>query len=118
MKRSLVFVLALMLSATGAGADRYSDCSHADPDRSIRGCTQIIERGKRESREIRSKAYNNRGNAYESKGELERAKVAFYWNADGIDENGSPTLADLQSTCYDRRSVAELITAVLALDKK
>jgi len=48
---------------------------------------------------------------------VERAKAAFYWNADGIDENGAPTLADLQSTCYDRRSVAELITAVLALDR-
>jgi hypothetical protein len=49
---------------------------------------------------------------------VERAKVAFYWNADGIDENGSPTLEDLQSDCYDKRSAAELIAAVLALDKK
>ena len=49
---------------------------------------------------------------------VERAKVAFYWNADGIDENGSPTLADLQSDYYDKRSAAELIAAVLALDKK
>ena len=49
---------------------------------------------------------------------VERAKVAFYWNADGIDENGSPTLADLHSDYYDKRSAAELIAAVLALDKK
>ncbi len=49
---------------------------------------------------------------------VERAKVAFYWNADGIDENGSPTLEDLQSGYYDKRSTAELIAAVLALDKK
>ena len=46
------------------------------------------------------------------------AKGAFYWNADGIDENGSPTLEDLQSDYYDKRSAAELIAAVLALDKK
>jgi len=48
----------------------------------------------------------------------ERAKVAFYWNADSIDEDGSPTLADLQSGYYDKRSAAELIAAVLALNKK
>jgi hypothetical protein len=29
-----------------------------------------------------------------------------------------PTLADLQSDYYDKRSAAELIAAVLALDKK
>ncbi|MES0403591.1 MAG: hypothetical protein ABUJ93_08820 [Hyphomicrobium sp.] len=51
-------------------------------------------------------------------GVAERAKVAFYWNADGIDEDGSPTLADLQSGYYDKRSAAELIAAVLALNKK
>jgi hypothetical protein len=49
---------------------------------------------------------------------VERAKAAFYWNADGIDENGSPTLEDLQSDYYDQRSAAELIAAVLALNKK
>lgn len=49
---------------------------------------------------------------------IERAKVAFYWNADAIDENGAPTLEDLHSTYRDKRSAAELIVAVLALDKK
>jgi hypothetical protein len=49
---------------------------------------------------------------------VERAKVAFYWNADGIDENGSLTLADLHSDYHDRRGAAELIAAVLALNKK
>jgi len=47
---------------------------------------------------------------------VERAKVAFYWNADGIDESGAPTLESLHSDHHDKRSVAELIAAVLALD--
>ncbi len=38
MKRPLVVALVLALSATGAWADRYSDCDQsADPDRRIRG---------------------------------------------------------------------------------
>ncbi|MGI9404014.1 MAG: tetratricopeptide repeat protein [Hyphomicrobium sp.] len=54
-----------------------SDCFHADPDRQIRGCTSIIERGNRESRKNRAIAYNNRGNAYEQKGEHDRAIADF-----------------------------------------
>ena len=87
MIRPLVFALALTLWATGAWADRYSDCNQsADPDRRIRGCTQVIERGKRESREDRSFAYTNRGNAYDDKGEVERA-IADYTKAIALDPN-------------------------------
>ena len=78
MLRPLVFVLALMLSATGAWADRYEDCDQSkDPDRSIRGCTQIIEGGKRESRKRRAAAYYNRGNAYYDKAEYDHAIADF-----------------------------------------
>ncbi len=78
MIRPLVFALALTLSATGAGADRHSDCKQdKDPDRRISGCTQIIERGKRERREYRAIAYNNRGLAYQEKGEVDRAVADF-----------------------------------------
>jgi len=87
MLRTLVFVFALMLLATVARADRYSDCDQfADPDRRIRGCTQVIERGKRESREIRSFAYTNRGNAYDDKGEVDRA-IADYDEAIKLNPN-------------------------------
>ena len=78
MKRPLVVALVLALSATGAWADRYSDCDQsADPDRRIRGCTQVIERGERESSENRSFAYTNRGNAYDDKGEYDLAIADF-----------------------------------------
>jgi tetratricopeptide (TPR) repeat protein len=55
-----------------------ADCKQSsDPDRRIRGCTQIIERGKRERREYRAIAYNNRGIAYQEKGEVDRAIADF-----------------------------------------
>ena len=78
MVRPLVFALVLALSATGAWADRYSDCvQDKDLDRQIRGCTQVIERGEQESRKNRAVAYNNRGLAYYKKGEHDRA-IADY----------------------------------------
>jgi len=48
--RPLVFALALGLYASGAWADMYGDCNQsADPDRRIRGCTQIIKGGQQET---------------------------------------------------------------------
>jgi len=77
----LVFAFAPMLLATEVWADRYSDCSQsAEPDRSIRGCTAIIERGKRENQKNRAVAYWNRGNAYSLKRELDQA-IADYTEA-------------------------------------
>jgi tetratricopeptide (TPR) repeat protein len=73
-----VFALVLALSATGAWADRYEDCKQsADLDRQIRGCTQIVDRGKRESQKNRAGAYWNRGNAYYLKREVDRAIADF-----------------------------------------
>jgi tetratricopeptide (TPR) repeat protein len=87
MKRPLVFALALTLSATGAWADRYSDCDQTkDLDRSIRGCTQVIERGEQESRKNRAVAYNNRGLAYYKKGEHDRA-IADFTESIALDPN-------------------------------
>ena len=48
MRRTLLVTLAVVLSATGVLANRYKDCDQTkNVDRTIRGCTQIIERGKR-----------------------------------------------------------------------
>ena len=78
MIRPLVFALALALSATGAWGKMYEDClQDKDLDRKIRGCTQVIERGKQESQKNRSIAYYNRGNAYDKKGEVDRAVADF-----------------------------------------
>ena len=74
MIRHLVFALALALSATGAWGDMYDDCKQsADPDLRIRGCTQVIGRGEKETRKNITAAYYNRGSAYATKGELDRA---------------------------------------------
>jgi Tfp pilus assembly protein PilF len=78
MLRPLVFALVLALCATGAKADRYEDCvQSADLERKIRGCTQIIERGPRESLENRDSAYSNRGVAYVAKRDKEQAIADF-----------------------------------------
>ena len=48
---------------------------------------------------------------------IERAKVAFWYQADAVDENGSPCFA-MEDLDRADRAVAELILALLALDKK
>ncbi len=119
MVRPLVFALVLALSATGACADRYSDCNQsADPDRRIRGCTQVIERGKRESREDRSFAYTNRGNAYDDKGEVDRA-IADYTKAIALDPNYAIAYTNRGLTYEKKGEVDRAIadyTKAIALD--
>ena len=74
MRRPLVFALVMLLGTTAAWADRYSDCFQLkDLDRTIGGCTSVIERGKRESPETRAAAYNIRGLAYGGKGRYDHA---------------------------------------------
>jgi tetratricopeptide (TPR) repeat protein len=58
--------------------DRH-DCEAKDPDRSITGCTRILQ-GRGETAQNRAKAYNNRGNAWRGKGEYDRA-IADYSEA-------------------------------------
>ena len=78
MRRLLVLGLTLALSATGAWADRYDDCAQdKDRDRQIRGCTQIIERGEKETRKTRAIAYYNRGVGYGKKRDHDRAIADF-----------------------------------------
>ncbi len=78
MIRPLVFALALALSATGAWGEMYDDCvQDKDLDRKIRGCTQVIERGKQESQKNRAIAYYNLGVAFAMKGEVDRAIADF-----------------------------------------
>ncbi len=76
----------------------FSDCNQrANADRQIRGCTQIIERGKRESEKNRAGAYNNRGAAYQKKGKVDRA-IADYTQAIRLKPNFA--------TAYNNRGVA------------
>ncbi len=119
MRRPLVFALALAVSATGCGQDQYSDCNQiADPDRQIRGCTQIIERGKRERREYRAIAYNNRGIAYQEKGEVDRAiadfTTAIKFNPNDAEAYNNRSTAYVYKGDYDR-AIADYRKA-LAID--
>jgi Tfp pilus assembly protein PilF len=76
-----------MLSIVGGCADRYSGCNQTkDLDLTIRACTEIIDRGKRESQQSKARAYTNRGIAYDLKGDLDRA-IADYTKAIAIDPN-------------------------------
>ena len=77
----VLLVAALGVSATASHADRYGDCYQSeDRDRQMAGCTQIIERGRRERRTKRAAAHAHRGVAYYLQGELDLA-VADYDSA-------------------------------------
>jgi len=78
MVRHFIIALMLALCATGCGPDRYSDCHQIkDADRSIRACTQIIERGSREGPKTKSIAFNSRGISYAKKGKYDWAIADF-----------------------------------------
>ena len=98
----LVFALVMLLWATGAWADPYEDCfQSADLERKIRGCTQVIERGKRESRENRATAYTNRGLAYYDKGEVDRA-IADFDKVIALDPNNADAYSN-RGNAYDEK---------------
>jgi tetratricopeptide (TPR) repeat protein len=85
MKRLVVVALVLALGATGAWADPYGDCGQSvDLDRTIQGCTQIIDGGDKENANNRSLAYFERGNAYAKTRAYDRA-IADYTKAIEID---------------------------------
>jgi tetratricopeptide (TPR) repeat protein len=72
-------VTLIMLASPAFAIDQASkDCDQAaDRDRSIAGCSQLLARGARLSAKNRAAAYNNRGNAYVVKGELDRALADY-----------------------------------------
>ncbi len=79
MARPLAYVVASMLVVTGGcGQEQFvEDCSqNRDPDRRIRGCTQIIERGDATPKYIAG-AYEARGLAHHKKRDYDRAIADF-----------------------------------------
>ncbi len=79
MVRALVFALVMMLGLTGGcGQEQVvEDCSqNKNPDRRIRGCTQIIERGDATPNYIAG-AYEARGLAHHKKRDYDRAIADF-----------------------------------------
>ncbi len=67
-----LFVLMVASFAPAVRADDLDACGNANPDIRISGCSAIIDAGTA-SREIVANAYINRGVAYDSKGEYDRA---------------------------------------------
>jgi tetratricopeptide (TPR) repeat protein len=96
----LGLVLAALLACGpvfGASQNDYDDCmQHADADRTITGCTRIID-DIGESNRNRRIAYDNRGTAWHAKGKNDRA-IADYTEA--IELNPKDSLA------YDNRGTA------------
>jgi tetratricopeptide (TPR) repeat protein len=81
-----VLALSAALFAGSAAADNWKDCAQlADPGLTIRGCSAILESG-REMAANRVMVYNNRGNAYQNKDEVDRA-IADYSRAIALDPN-------------------------------
>jgi lipoprotein NlpI len=79
-------VIASLSAAPASGASQRDrdDCNQAgDRDRSIAGCTRILEAG-RETANSRAIAYYNRGNAYYAKGDNDRA-IADYTESIWLD---------------------------------
>ncbi len=79
MIRALVFALVMMLGLTGGcGQEQVvEDCSqNKNPDRRIRGCTQIIELGDATPNYIAG-AYEARGLAHHKKRDYDRAIADF-----------------------------------------
>jgi len=64
MKQVLAFALILAVCATSALADRYKECASETPAIGLRGCTEIIERGDKETAKLRASAYVLRGRHY------------------------------------------------------
>jgi tetratricopeptide (TPR) repeat protein len=86
----VVSCLALAGATPVALADAYTDCSQEkDRDREIRGCSEIISKG-RETKEDLAKAYNNRGAAYGVMGDYARS-IADFRRAIGLSPEDADT---------------------------
>jgi tetratricopeptide (TPR) repeat protein len=77
-----ILAASLVLVATAALADSKSDCSDSkDHDLRIKGCSALLQRNPKDVI-----AYNNRGDAYGLKGDLDRA-ISDYGKAIELNPN-------------------------------
>ncbi len=68
----------MLVWITEAWANRYNNCNQdADIERRIQGCSQVIERGKRENSNNRVLAYYHRGLAHAENGDHDAAITDF-----------------------------------------
>jgi tetratricopeptide (TPR) repeat protein len=76
-----IAALLLVLPAKAGSQGDWKDCQASDPDMSIAGCTRVLKTARNNAI-----AYYNRGNAYQAKGDLDRA-ISDYNDAIRLDPN-------------------------------
>ncbi|MFO1099717.1 MAG: tetratricopeptide repeat protein [Xanthobacteraceae bacterium] len=111
MRRTGALLLAILTGciiasstvfAASAKRDRDWDaCNGSDSDAAIAGCTNVINRGKRETQSNRAAAYNNRGWSYSQKDDHDRA-IADYDEAIRLDPNNALALVN-RGWSYERK---------------
>ena len=70
----LAGLFCVLLSAASLGKnDRLASCRGGDPEARIAACTDILARGKKESKRNQIAAYINRSSFYRATGDLDRA---------------------------------------------
>ena len=111
MRRTGALLLAILTGciiasstvfAASAKRDRDWDaCNGSNSDAAIAGCTNVINRGKRETQSNRAAAYNNRGWSYSQKDDHDRA-IADYDEAIRLDPNNALALVN-RGWSYERK---------------
>ena len=101
----LVFCSCLLLSmaiaATGCSRrENLIKCQSADPDTRIAGCTALIQTGQDTPRNL-SVIYNNRGSAYNTKRDYDRA-IQDFNEAIRLNPNDSDNYRELGIACYGK----------------
>src|SRR5271166_5333011 len=81
-----VFAISASFAANAKRDRDWDACNGSDPDAGIVGCTNVINRGKRETQSDRATAYNNRGYSYAQNDDHDRA-IADYNEAIRLDPN-------------------------------
>ena len=82
MRAAIILTIAVLVPALLAGPapaanqQDVNDCKNDDPDRSIAGCTRLLNSSNLTKR-LRAQSYYNRGLAWHDKGEADRAIADF-----------------------------------------
>jgi tetratricopeptide (TPR) repeat protein len=113
-------VLATLICVLHTSAARESDswqrCRGADPDARIVGCSEILARGKRETRRYQVEAYENRSSAHRAKGDIDRA-IGDLDKALRLNPKSSRALTERASLYYAKgdldRAIADYGKALL-----
>lgn len=97
---SLLLMILGLLFASSALADNWKDCVSESTGLSIKGCSAIIDAGKDTTAKM-AVAYYNRGNAYDSRGDLGRA-IRDYDEAIALNPNYAEAYHD-RAVVYDNK---------------